>query len=212
MGQEKMIEVTNDRVASKVMGWEKVRDNMWRTGASTLIGRFSPLTSGNDDLKVLRVARTWIERDDRFDQVGRYNLFYRRLSEVLRSRDPYYDDTVNQFELYYMDNYQIGDFARAALEAVVSTPDARSVAQEANNVEIPHGQWFRSSWSSVWNGPCLQLIVVQNGRSSESWAWTARGWREPDECDGAGVDGWVKGDGQKSCEESAMKWYLSKDE
>ncbi len=68
-----------------------------------------------DDLKVHRVAIKWIDSNQ-----DRYNKYYKNLAEILRSRDPYYKPTVNQFELYYMDQYQPGDFSRAALLATAT--------------------------------------------------------------------------------------------
>ena len=35
--------------------------------------------------------------------------------------------------------------------------------------------WVRGDSFSVWRGPLIQLIVLQNGGSGESWQWTARG-------------------------------------
>lgn len=72
--------------------------------------------------------------------------------------------------------------------------------------------WFRTSFCSVWGGPDLELIVVQNGRSCENWQWTARGWREPDECDGADRWGWVETSTRQAAEDAALQWYLEKDE
>lgn len=72
--------------------------------------------------------------------------------------------------------------------------------------------WFRTAFCSVWGGPHLELIVVQNGRSSENWQWTARGWREPDDCDGADRWGWVETSTRKAAENAALQWYLDKDE
>lgn len=113
-------DVTNKLVGELVMGWTQKDSDIWEKPDCTMIGRFAPLTIGSDDVQVLAVVRSWLDGDDRFETEGRYNVFYRVLSETLRSRDPYYRDTVNQFELYYLDLYEVGDFARAAFAAVVA--------------------------------------------------------------------------------------------
>jgi len=73
-------------------------------------------------------------------------------------------------------------------------------------------QWHRTVFSSVWAGPDLELIVVQNGRSSENWKWTCRGWREPDECDESDSEGWVGCVSREEAEKSALQWYMQKDD
>jgi len=63
----------------------------------------------------------------------------------------------------------------------------------------------------MWIGPDIELIVVQCSGSSESWRWTARGWREP--CDDWGIDGqgWVEVTTREFAEEAALRFYLEKD-
>lgn len=68
-----------------------------------------------NDLLVLRYVHDRWRCIRCMDELQR---FYDKLSELLRSRDPYYHGTVNQYELYYIENYQTGDYARAALYAV----------------------------------------------------------------------------------------------
>lgn len=77
--------------------------------------------------------------------------------------------------------------------------------------DTSESQWFRSKSTSIWHGPNLELIVVQNAGSDESWSWTARGWREPDECDGADRWGWVNTSSREACEKAAIRWYMDKD-
>ena len=72
--------------------------------------------------------------------------------------------------------------------------------------------WFRSSFMSFWGGPDLELIAVQDGGSSEDWKWTCRGWRRPDEVDGADAQGWVKALERDEAEKAALMWYMEKDE
>ena len=72
--------------------------------------------------------------------------------------------------------------------------------------------WFRSSFMSFWGGPDLEIIVVQDGRSSEDWKWTCRGWREPDDIDKSDEQGWVRALDRESAEEAAMWWYMEKDD
>ena len=76
----------------------------------------------------------------------------------------------------------------------------------------PKSEWVRSAFCSVWQGESLELIVVQCSGSSEAWKWTARGWREPDECDGADAEGWVEATTRTIAEQAALKWYMEKDE
>ena len=73
---------------------------------------------------------------------------------------------------------------------------------------IEQTQWKRTEFTSIWFGPDIELIVVQNGRSYESWQWTARGWREPDDCDGADKWGWVETTSRDACEKAALIFYL----
>lgn len=70
--------------------------------------------------------------------------------------------------------------------------------------------WWRSEFASVWVGPDVELIVVQNGRSSEAWKWTARGWREPSDGDYADAGGWCNATSRGSAETDALRWYLEK--
>lgn len=72
--------------------------------------------------------------------------------------------------------------------------------------------WHRTVFSSVWKGPDIELIVVQTNGSSESWQWTARGWREPDDADGADNWGWCEVSTREGAEKSALQFYLEKDE
>lgn len=72
--------------------------------------------------------------------------------------------------------------------------------------------WLRTSFLSLWKGPDIELIVVQNGRSSENWKWTARGWREPDECHESNGDGWCEEASRERAENEALKFYMEKDE
>lgn len=72
--------------------------------------------------------------------------------------------------------------------------------------------WVRTAFTSVWTGESLELIVVQCSGSSEAWKWTARGWREPSEADGADTEGWVEAATRKLAEQAALKWYMAKDE
>ena len=64
--------------------------------------------------------------------------------------------------------------------------------------------WERTDFTSVWAGPAIDLIVIQNDGPSESWCWTARGWREPDE--------WQEEVSREAAEQAALRWYLEKDE
>ena len=76
----------------------------------------------------------------------------------------------------------------------------------------PKSEWDRSTFCSVWQGESLELIVVQCSGSSEAWKWTARGWREPSESDGADTEGWVEATTRTIAEQAALKWYMEKDE
>lgn len=70
--------------------------------------------------------------------------------------------------------------------------------------------WHRTEFLSFWGGPDLELVVLQNGGSSESWKWTARGWREPGEGDGA-TDGWCECISRSKAEDEAIRWYMQKE-
>lgn len=72
--------------------------------------------------------------------------------------------------------------------------------------------WIRGEFLSVWIGPDIELIVVQSGGPSESWHWTARGWRKPDDDWGSDQDGWVETGSREAAEKAAMAFYLEKDE
>lgn len=72
--------------------------------------------------------------------------------------------------------------------------------------------WIRGNSFSAWIGPDIDLIVVQSGGSSESWHWTARGWREPDDDWGADKDGWCETGSREAAEQAALAFYLEKDE
>jgi hypothetical protein len=73
-------------------------------------------------------------------------------------------------------------------------------------------QWQRSEFTSIWVGPDIELIVVQNGGSSESWKWTARGWREPDDDWMVDAYGWVNNVSRAGAEKEALRFYMEKDE
>lgn len=82
----------------------------------------------------------------------------------------------------------------------------------AESVErIAEPQWNRTSFTSIWHGPDIELIVVQNYGSDESWSWTARGFRQPGEDDGVDRWGWVNTTSREACEKAAMGFYLEKD-
>lgn len=78
--------------------------------------------------------------------------------------------------------------------------------------EAKRTRWRRSAFTSVWRGPDLELVVVQNSGSDESWSWTARGWREPDDCDGADKWGWVNTATRNDAENAALRFYMENDE
>lgn len=70
--------------------------------------------------------------------------------------------------------------------------------------------WHRETFLSFWGGPDLELIVIQDAGPSENWKWTARGWRTPDEGDGA-INGWVTAISRFQAEDAAIQWYMQKD-
>lgn len=84
----------------------------------------------------------------------------------------------------------------------------RSDGQSASR---PEPGFSRTSFTSLWIGPDIELIIVQNAGASEGWKWTARGWRRPDECDGADRHGWVDAISQNAAESAAIRWYMDKD-
>lgn len=111
-----MTEPTNEMVAELVMGWVKdVLDGSvnWYTHDSYRIGPWRPLQSVEHDFIVFQRVRKWID-----EAPDLYEAFYNNLAELLRSHNPYYRDTINQNRLYYMDEYQPGDYSRAALAAL----------------------------------------------------------------------------------------------
>lgn len=65
--------------------------------------------------------------------------------------------------------------------------------------QIAESQWVRGEFTSVWEGPDLTLIVVST--RTEAWAWTCRGWREPE-------DEWVRAPSREAAEKAAMQFYL----
>lgn len=69
---------------------------------------------------------------------------------------------------------------------------------------VAESQWVRGSFTSVWEGPDLTLIVVQAHSPSESWEWTCRGWREPE-------DAWTSAVSRDAAEKAAMQFYLEKE-
>lgn len=71
--------------------------------------------------------------------------------------------------------------------------------------------WVRTEFVSIWRGPDIELIVVQSNGSSESWQWTARGWREPDDCNGADQWGWCEVATRRGAELTALEFYLERD-
>lgn len=89
-----------------------------RTGWNKHHCQVSPLysTNASDDYLVLAKVREWGE-DDKLRWTT-YGQFWTHLAEILRARDPYYKPTVNQYELYYMLEYQPGDYSHAAFLAV----------------------------------------------------------------------------------------------
>lgn len=113
-------------VAERVLGWKVVeygREGEFRyyeTGDDYIEeSNFLPSSDVSDDYAVLQhVREKWLDADDYHEANGRWNVFWRSLAEILRSRDPYYRDTVNQYELYYMQEYRPGDYSRAALAAL----------------------------------------------------------------------------------------------
>jgi len=78
--------------------------------------------------------------------------------------------------------------------------------------KMPESQWVRSEFFSIWHGPDIELIVVQNCGSSASWQWSARGWREPDDDDGADNWGWCETSTREVAERFALEFYMEKDE
>jgi hypothetical protein len=81
-----------------------------------------PFADAHDDLMVLRKVREWLDAADVREGEGLWNRFWHHLSERLRSRDPYYRGTLNQYELYYMTEYQCGDYCVSAALAAGYKP------------------------------------------------------------------------------------------
>ena len=86
------------------------------------------------------------------------------------------------------------------------------MARKSQTPKATSSGWNRTEFTSVWQGESLELIVVQCSGSSEAWKWTARGWREPSEGDGADAEGWVEATTRTIAEKAALKWYMEKDE
>lgn len=87
-----------------------------------------------------------------------------------------------------------------------------SVAEHKNTSDAIHeSRWMRSEFVSVWIGPDLELICVQSA-AAESWRWTARGWRQPDDDWAADRQCWVEAVSRKSAEAHAMRFYMENDE
>lgn len=89
--------------------------------------------------------------------------------------------------------------------------DAQSQCDVKPKSDVGPG-WHREAFLSFWAGQQLELIVLQNGGSSENWKWTARGWRRPDEGDGADEFGWLEETSRAKAEAAAIRWYMQKDE
>jgi hypothetical protein len=84
-------------------------------------------TDASADVRVLGAVAKWIDDEPEGPpskpESYRYNRFWLRLAAILRSRDPYYRDTVDQQDRYYIQHYEPGDFSRAALAAL--SPESR---------------------------------------------------------------------------------------
>lgn len=65
-------------------------------------------------------------------------------------------------------------------------------------------EWLRFEFVSLWAGPDIELVVLQEGGSSEAWRWTARGWREPEDWS----EPWAS---REQAERAALQFYLQKD-
>ena len=72
-------------------------------------------------------------------------------------------------------------------------------------------RWHRTDFVSVCDTEFTDLIVVQMA-CTESWQWTARGWRQPDDCDGATADGWVWAATRTQAEAAASRWWAESKE
>lgn len=75
------------------------------------------------EVEVMAKVKCWIDTDS-----YRYDVFWNLLSERLRSRDPYYRDTVDQRELYYLAEYRDGDFA--SVYSQVLNADSQEMGDE----------------------------------------------------------------------------------
>lgn len=80
-------------------------------------------TDASSDYEILKRVREekWI-----YEKEGQYNEFWNSLAEILRSRDPYYRDTVNQNELHYMLEYRPGDYSHAAYLALTGVAQCKT--------------------------------------------------------------------------------------
>lgn len=105
-------------------------------------------------------------------------------------------------------------YARPPSAPIVLPTPPQEVAQcwpSNTAIDQPDSVWIRTVFTSVWTGPYIVLVVVQDNGSSESWKWTARGYREPDEGDSADEQGWVSAVSQKQAEKAALAFYLEKE-
>lgn len=122
---DKMTDQEIAEAVAKVMGWTRPDyRHHWSSNNDDYPGAdydFDPCTDANDDLTCHRFATRWIN-DERDNPL--YNAYYQALERVMTSRDPYYKDLIPECRLYYLDNYQPGDYARALLHAaaVVTEP------------------------------------------------------------------------------------------
>jgi hypothetical protein len=91
-------------------------------------------------------------------------------------------------------------------------PENKPDPAPVHRVVMPGSTWVRSAFGSFWSGPRIELIVVQNSGSDESWSWTARGWRQPDDDWGANKWGWVNTTTREAAENAALRFYMQKDE
>jgi hypothetical protein len=77
--------------------------------------------------------------------------------------------------------------------------DARSRAA------ISAAGWRRFDFCSVWEGPDLTLVVIQENHEGEDWRWACRGWREPETA-------WSESfTTREKAESAALEFYLQED-
>ena len=87
---------------------------------------------------------------------------------------------------------------------------ANVILMDFSGDEIIQFKWLRTEYASIWFGPGIELMVINETTSNQGWSWTVGGPRKPSAAIGSNHQPWRETETREAVEAAAMKVYVEK--